>query len=750
MAMRYGKIFAGIVSVSAFAAAILLRAPFAHAAVVTWDGGGADTNWNTCANWTLDTCPGSSDIATFDGTSTKNVTINTGITVGGIDINTGYTGIITQMNTFTVNLGTTGAWTQDAGTFTGGDSAIDLGSFTLAGGTFQSTSGTMSVNEGWTHTAGGTFTHRSGAVRFTGNSSAFDVATSETFYNVTIDKSHGQTLTIATGDTMIPTGQMTYLNGLLSGGTVEKSGPYVTSVGPGFDGGTTLLKFTGSDTHVFNLGGATDKFDADIEIAKSGGSLTMYSDLIMDASGQDLTITSGTFTTYNGTTNYALTIAGNLTVNGGTISLNASTVDLNGNVTIGGGTLDAGSASISLAGNIAFNSGTMTQGTSTVTMDTGSQQMTGNVNFYNFTKTGTGTLTLDNTATVTVTGTLTLQGTSSGSMLTLVSDSAGNQATLAPSGSIATLQYIDVRDNDATVQMACSMGCTDSGNNTNWTFTRRGGGGYVAPTVQTVTLVSPNGGETWVEGSDVEITWSWTGSVDLVNVLVSTDGGETWETLASALDNAGFYDWEIASDATDEAMIRIDATDLVTAYATDSSDEVFTIAASGAVEEDEEDDVEGVANVHDLVKLADDGDPSTQTDSAVYYIGADGKRHAFPNEAVFKTWFANFDDVEIISASELASYPLGANVTYRPGARMVKFQSSPKVYAVDRYGVLRWIGSEAIATSLYGSSWNQQIHDISDAFFRNYTFGETIDSVSDYDVDDVYSSVEYPSDSLAM
>ncbi|TAL19909.1 beta-mannanase [Patescibacteria group bacterium] len=63
---------------------------------------------------------------------------------------------------------------------------------------------------------------------------------------------------------------------------------------------------------------------------------------------------------------------------------------------------------------------------------------------------------------------------------------------------------------------------------------------------------------------------------------------------------------------------------------------------------------------------------------------------------------------------------------------MVKFVSWPKVYVVSRNGLLRWVTSESIAVSLYGSDWNQKIHDISDAFFSNYQFGSDITSASDY------------------
>jgi uncharacterized protein YkwD len=111
--------------------------------------------------------------------------------------------------------------------------------------------------------------------------------------------------------------------------------------------------------------------------------------------------------------------------------------------------------------------------------------------------------------------------------------------------------------------------------------------------------------------------------------------------------------------------------------------------------------------------------------SAVYYV-MDGKRYAFPNEKVFFGWYDNFNNITTVSPSELASYPLAGNVTYRPGKWLVKIQTDPKVYAVSRYGVLHWITSEDIAKTLYGPNWNTKVQDIPDTFFTNYELGAPI------------------------
>ncbi len=112
--------------------------------------------------------------------------------------------------------------------------------------------------------------------------------------------------------------------------------------------------------------------------------------------------------------------------------------------------------------------------------------------------------------------------------------------------------------------------------------------------------------------------------------------------------------------------------------------------------------------------------------SAVYYCGKNGKRYVFPNQATYLSWFQDFSSVHTISNDSMAAIPIGGNVTYRPGVRMVKIQTDPKTYAVARSGLLRWVQSEAAAARLYGPLWNKQIDDVSDAFFVNYKMGDPI------------------------
>jgi hypothetical protein len=137
----------------------------------------------------------------------------------------------------------------------------------------------------------------------------------------------------------------------------------------------------------------------------------------------------------------------------------------------------------------------------------------------------------------------------------------------------------------------------------------------------------------------------------------------------------------------------------------------------------------------DLIKIPDDGDTKTLSDTAVYYYGADGKRYVFPNEKTYFTWYPSFEKVQIISLDQMSLIPIGSNVTYHPGVRMVKFQTDPKTYMVTRGGVLRWAKTEAVAKGWFGDQWNTYVDDISEAFYINYKIGTPVESSLDLALD---------------
>src|SRR3990167_4913425 len=239
---------------------LFLTAQPAYAVVRTWDGGGGvDTNWGTCANWSDNTCPTSSDVATFDATSTNNVIIATTLTgstaPAGIDINTGYTGIITQNVGVSITVGSSG-YDQADGTFMGGNSAINVGNIILSGGSFTSTSGTLTVTGNFNNSGGGAFEPNNGIVAFTTGDDTINVNSTETFANLVINAS-ASTKTISDSDTLTVTGILTLTDGSINQTTVPDAGTIVVqgsiSNASTFDGGNARVNLEGYGTVSFSI-----------------------------------------------------------------------------------------------------------------------------------------------------------------------------------------------------------------------------------------------------------------------------------------------------------------------------------------------------------------------------------------------------------------------------------------------------------------------------------------------------------------
>ncbi|MBC8277255.1 MAG: right-handed parallel beta-helix repeat-containing protein, partial [FCB group bacterium] len=83
------------------------------------------------------------------------------------------------------------------------------------------------------------------------------------------------------------------------------------------------------------------------------------------------------------------------------------------------------------------------------------------------------------------------------------------------------------------------------------------GDGTVPPQI---TLISPNGGETWTVGDTVESTWTVTGEIDSFDVRLSRDGGASYNELLSAgiPGDSTAWTWQgVSAPASDSCSISI-------------------------------------------------------------------------------------------------------------------------------------------------------------------------------------------------
>lgn len=279
-----------------------------------WDNDGGDNKYSTQTNWASDTLPASTDTITFGSpacSSNANMTIDSVATQpngsgGGIDMQSGYTGTITQ--SVAISFGSNG-YTQAAGTYNGGTTTTTVGaitsdatraSFTLTGGTHGATTGSLIITKDITILRPATFTNNSGTVdlRINTGTKSTTITGSATYFNF-IWKGGGSsnsvwTTTLASGTTMTVTNTLT-LNETNTGagnnhringpGRIEAQGNITitstTTLNNGFRGNAVVeVNGTGDQTITGNPTADTDTKDIaignmpSIHINKPSGTLT--------------------------------------------------------------------------------------------------------------------------------------------------------------------------------------------------------------------------------------------------------------------------------------------------------------------------------------------------------------------------------------------------------------------------------------------------------------------------------------------
>lgn len=92
---------------------------------------------------------------------------------------------------------------------------------------------------------------------------------------------------------------------------------------------------------------------------------------------------------------------------------------------------------------------------------------------------------------------------------------------------------------------------------------------------ESITVVTPNGGEVWQIGSTQTIQWSSQGITGNVKIQLSRDGGASYKQIANNVPNTGAFQWKVTKPATTQALIRVISIDQPTLQ--DTSDGIFSI-----------------------------------------------------------------------------------------------------------------------------------------------------------------------------
>lgn len=151
------------------------------------------TNWSTVAGGTGGAgVPTAADAVYFESNKVTNCTIDMNATMYSLNIQTGYTGTISQgTNPMTVG----GNASFGDGIFQGGSSDVTVnGAFTISGTTFTAPSATLDLKNNFSLT-GGTYTHNNGTLKLSGTSGKQTITSNRvnTFNNITVTNTSAAT-----------------------------------------------------------------------------------------------------------------------------------------------------------------------------------------------------------------------------------------------------------------------------------------------------------------------------------------------------------------------------------------------------------------------------------------------------------------------------------------------------------------------------------------------------------------------------
>jgi fibronectin-binding autotransporter adhesin len=376
-----------------------------------WDGGGADNNWTTAANWDFDLAPVAGDDLQFAGstrtspnndftaaTSFASITFNSGasaFTLGGngITLAGAVTNSGTALHTVNLALALAGTRTMDAasgdlalgGVVSGAGGVTKAGSnvLTLSGGSIYTgittiSGGILSVSNN-TNISSTTVNVASGAVLEYNNSGDITQANLTLSGSGTVRKRGTGTLTFGVSGPVtwnLASGSLIDVQqGILCGGSFIQDDWTTNLSSLNIAGGATFLgveanvridSLTGSG--FFDTGYPGAGYAA-ITIGVNNGSGT-FSGVIEDRAAPGNVVKSGTGTqtlsginTYTGTTTVS---AGTLLVSGSTVA--ASPVTVSNGATLGGTGTVAGTVALAAGSTLAPGLG----GTGIGTLNTGS------------------------------------------------------------------------------------------------------------------------------------------------------------------------------------------------------------------------------------------------------------------------------------------------------------------------------------------------------------------------------------------
>ena len=256
-----------------------------------------------------------------------------------------------------------------------------------------------------------------------------------------------------------------------------------------------------------------------------------------------------------------------------------------------------------------------------------------------------------------------------------------------------------------------------------------------------ITIISPNGGETWAEQSIQTITWTYSGDVgDHVSLGYSIDGGTNWSEIIASTSNDGSHAWNIPNFLDTQSACRVRVASTSTAFA-DTSDADFTITTEpnfisltspNGGEVWAEQSAHNIAwskngDVGDYVDLAFSSDGGTSWQTVISYTENDGS-HSWVLPNFLETSATCRVKVASTSTSFADTSDSDFTITAEPNYITLTSPSGGEVWDEQSTHNITWTRSGDVGSyvSLHystdgGTTWNQIISSTANEGTHSWT-----------------------------
>ncbi len=122
-----------------------------------------------------------------------------------------------------------------------------------------------------------------------------------------------------------------------------------------------------------------------------------------------------------------------------------------------------------------------------------------------------------------------------------------------------------------------------------------------------------------------------------------------------------------------------------------------------------------------------------KTAPQVYYVAENKIAYGIPDEATFFSWFPSFNKIQIYPKGTIGNTVSKSILTIKPGARVVKFGTDPRLYTISKGARVRWIRDEETLRQLFGNNWESYLATLNAKRKSDYILGTDIKKTADFD-----------------